>query len=301
VTGTKLEALTIEALRKALRFDDRVKLRTAKPSPSSLLAGSSTSASVNAAEAQCREQSLDLFRIDTVTETVRKKTTQVTYATITHSGIQHLLNSVDTEEYSELLIACAKTHAEILKRKMLPAIKYKLNAIDAQRESLRLEERGLIDSIRKFAHERLTKFEEENQYKSKIHEELSKLSQAVMNGEVISDETTGGSKPKNEMEIEFQRSVCVELAEELKDTPESRGAIERAFYIVGGMSPVGEVGDTVSFDGSVHMSTDQVYPGDVAIISQRGWQYETPSGEVLQLVRATVTAVTSNTSNEDDK
>lgn len=290
----KLEALTVEALRKALRFHDRVRLRSAKASANSLLVGAASSAAVNAAEEQCRDKALGLIAIEMVSETVRKKTSNVAYARITPHGIERLLKSLTPDEYAASLDNCHPAHAEALKAGMLPALTSKLQELDHQREALLRDEEELLDAVRKLVSDRRSQLDKESQAKARREEALSGLAEFIKTGKRPDPDKPPkpGRKipPATEMEVDFQRRICIELAEELKDSPQSRDAIERAFYIVDGMTPVGEVGETVKFDGSEHQSTDPLYPDDPAVVTQRGWRYEAPGGEVLQLVRATVEA-----------
>jgi hypothetical protein len=54
-------------------------------------------------------------------------------------------------------------------------------------------------------------------------------------------------------------------------TPEARASLERALFNVGGRK-VGEPGEIVVFDGSIHRTEDDLIPGEPAQISEPGWQ-----------------------------
>jgi len=297
VAEVKLEALTVEALRAALAWDGEVRLRATKASPSSLIGGPKSSKSVNAAEAQCLDPELNLFTHRKATEGTAKKPVETTYVRITRQGIQRLLDSTDTERFSDLLSAASGANRELLGTAIIPTIASKLSAIDRDIEQLHAEADELVSAARNFLADRQRVLTEGCQSLERRKLALDALlnDSPIVLGPAFdksvgrSPDPTGATpQPKTEEDVDFQRRICIELAETLKQQPEARDAIEQAFYACGGMEPVGEPGETVEFDGSEHESKNRFHRGDSARVLRRGWRYRAPTGEVLLLVRATV-------------
>jgi hypothetical protein len=91
-----------------------------------------------------------------------------------------------------------------------------------------------------------------------------------------------GRANESEAAIEFQRSLSQELVFAWQDTtsPEARACLERALFNVN-VRKMGEPGDQVIFDGSVHRTEDDLIPGEPAEVTEPGWQFVNKRGTFL--------------------
>ncbi|HHO50886.1 MAG TPA: hypothetical protein ENK18_08415 [Deltaproteobacteria bacterium] len=95
--------------------------------------------------------------------------------------------------------------------------------------------------------------------------------------------------PTGEADLDFQREVAEELVFAWQDAEveAARQSLSRILVNLGA-ERLGAVGEEVSFDGTVHRSADDLFPGDPARIVEPGWTM-IRSGRARLLAKAEVT------------
>lgn len=284
-----LSDLTLQAIRKALTRVGEMRLRTAKVHADSLLSGAAKSKAVNSAETECSNPELGLFDLRMVTE---KKTT-VAYARVTPKGLERLLQVTPADGYAELLQSAAAEHRPAIQSAIAASVETQLRNLDQERAGIAEKQTVLLDQLRRVIESGREALQAEavalNQRRRRLEELLvfAPLPEKA-DGEPDTSRPVQLSGPKNEVEADYQRRMCDQLAEEYNDSPASRDAIERVFFITSAMNRAGEVGTEVSFDGRFHQSESKVLPNTKCRITTPGWVYETPSGKPSYLVKITV-------------
>lgn len=91
-----------------------------------------------------------------------------------------------------------------------------------------------------------------------------------------------GISANSEAALDFQRGLSQELIFAWQDSrnPEVRENLERVLYNVG-VERIGSLGDAVVFDGSVHKTSDDLIPGEAAVVELPGWQLVNRRGVYL--------------------
>lgn len=85
----------------------------------------------------------------------------------------------------------------------------------------------------------------------------------------------GGFTPADEAERDFHREIAQELVFAWEDTQDAtaRRALEQVMHNVG-IRPLGTIGEEVPFDGTLHTSSEGLWPDDPARVEQSGWELQ---------------------------
>lgn len=284
-----LSNLTLDALRKSLTFDREIRLRTSKVQSDSLLGGGGKS--VITAEKECLDSGLALFDI----RTTKEGRTVVSYVRITSIGIERLLDSTPAEEFSELLRNAAPANRTAIQTALVTVVKTQMTYLDSQRSEIAFKESALLEQFRNVVESRLASLRSETsgvEIRKQYFEDLLKPPPMPLakseNDAPTPKPSMEPPRPANEVEANYQRRMCDQLAEEYNEVPASRDAIERVFYITGGMDTFGERDSIVIFDGRFHHGIGKLQAGSPCRIRKPGWIYRAPSGEENVLVKAEV-------------
>ncbi len=291
--STALSDSTLAALRKALTFEGEIRLRTKSVESYSLLGGGAKS--VIAAEKECLDSGLALFDV----RSEKEGRTAVAYVRITSTGVAKLLECTPAQEYAELLRIATPAHSAAIQLALASTVETQLASLDFHRAEIVAKEVALLEQFRNVVEARFGSLRSETeaiQKRKQYFEDL--LKPPSVKPEVLNDGTPipklpiDPPKPGNEVEENYQRRICQELAELYNESPDGREAVERVFYMTGAMCQIGEIGSEVVFDGRFHQSTARVLPGTKCRISAPGWVYESPSGNPSYLVKIAVDPIT---------
>ncbi len=288
-----LSDLTLDALRKAITFEGEVRLRTKSVESDSLLAGTAKSKGVNTAESECLNPELELFHV----RREKVKSSEVVYVRISNRGFSRLIDATPTDEYATLMRTAATVHGDAILSAVATAVETHLKSLDTDRASIAERESKLINQFRVIVSTRQAALDAEldtiekrrHFFKDLLHPRpMPADNDPKPPAPKLFDREP--PKPRNEVEADFQRRVCDQLAEEYIDSPASRDAIERVFYITNGMDTFGTAGEVVDFDGRYHQGPGRLHGGVSCRVRKAGWIYRSPSGEQNVLVKAEVEA-----------
>ena len=293
MSATALSGLTLDALRKALTFEGEVRLRTKSVESDSLLAGTTKSKGVNTAEAECLNPELGLFHV----RKEKVKTSEVTYVRISTHGLFRLVDATPTDGYATLIRTAATVYGDAILSAVATVVETCLKSLDRDRASTAEKETALLNQFRAIVSTRqaaldaeLVAIEKRRHFFKDILEPKPITADNDLKPPAPKPPDQEPPKPRNEVEAGYQRRICDELAVEYNESPDSRDAIVRVFYITNGMDTFGEPGKVVDFDGRYHQGQGRLHGGVSCRIRKAGWIYQSPSGEQNVLVKAEVEA-----------
>lgn len=283
----ELGELVLDALEKAIQQDGECRLLSKGKGNPGLLPGGSLTLAKKQAKEHCLSPDLGLFSIREVEEGKGKSAGKVHFVTITRTGVALLFSRKTFAQRSDLLEKCANPHKEIALEANLKAAEQELKQIVEERERLDKRASGLRSFLKRVVEEQLTAIAESRE---SLDSQAKDLESLVLPPGPLEESKTEPPKPRQfeqlkpptEEDFDFQVSLCQQLVFAWQDNPDPdvRETLELVM-INNGLDPVGEVGETVEFDGREHRTEHDLRPGDRAVVIEQGWQFVTPQRTVL--------------------
>jgi hypothetical protein len=311
------EDLILNALRKSIEQSGVFRLVAAGEAPEQAgLFPDGKKGPAKKAIQECTEGEKPLLE---VRKEPGKGKTSNEFAKITQTGLQRLFALAPLTQFPELIsIAAPLLRTRVIRSALtalgeraeeldpwehrrlvedcLKATQTQFDSIEVRLQKLVGEQKQLGESINEFLRVARDRFE---QQRRRLAEELGSLADAATALVPPTEGATGDSPrrprlpewqrvPTSNPEIDFQKNLSEELVFAWQDaaTAEAKDALDRALFNVG-VERLAAPGDVIAFDGSAHVTDDDVVEGEPVEVVLPAWQLVTPRGTSL-LARAKV-------------
>lgn len=284
----------IEVLQKAIQQEGECRLVARGARLPGLLPG--TGKKTEALQAHCLNPESDLFRIvREATEGSGKSAKKSVFVELTPKGVEALFESLPVEAHAAVIERTSPQYARTARDASVRVAAGRMKALQAELSDVVNRQQQLSDLLKSIA----------EQQRKALSADRERLETAIKSAErllVDADEkapdrsdgrgkrngTSKSDEPRSEEDLDFQRDVAEELVYAWKDSPDqnSREALERVMRNAG-LMPVGDAGEKTSFDGRLHVTDDDLDPGDPAMITEPGWRLTNSRGNYL-IARARV-------------
>ena len=209
---------------------------------------------------------------------------------LTDAGLAALAAGLPLADLDMALAQAAPAYRSRFRDACVQSMHVRLQAIADRQKALVAESKRLVDVANQMVAAQLAMLTSE---RLALEQKIKEIADAG-----TAQRRSVKFEPCHDRDYEFIQRVADLLIMAWQDTsdPEARSVLEGLFSSVG-ITPVGKIGETVSFDGRYHDTSEDVEVHDDVVVVQPGWQLKTQRGPLF-LAKASVDSLRATTGDE---